>query len=172
MVFGHYMDGKKVCEVTSAAGVSKGSVSGYLNEIEAKVGCRVVRGRPSGLSLTARLKNDNGLLNVERQNGGRSASVRDFHSFRVTWVTLALTAGVPLELVQKVTGHKTVDIVLKHYFQPGREDFRRALHAAMPRLLTNGEKSPKDEMRAVISHATPRTWKRDKKRLLELLSKI
>jgi hypothetical protein len=48
--------------------------------------------------------------------------VRDFHSFRVTWVTLALTAGVPLELVQKVTGHKTTDIVLKHYFQPGLED--------------------------------------------------
>ena len=30
-----------------------------------------------------------------------------FHSFRVTWVTLPLTAGVPLELVQKVSGHKT-----------------------------------------------------------------
>ena len=62
--------------------------------------------------------------------------MRDFHSFRVTWVTLALTAGVPLELVQKVTGHKTTDIVLKHYFQPGREDFRQALHSAMPKLLT------------------------------------
>jgi hypothetical protein len=30
-------------------------------------------------------------------------------------VTLALTAWVPLELVQKVTGHKTTDLVLKHY---------------------------------------------------------
>lgn len=173
VVFQHYMDGKKVCEAAVAAGVSKGSVSGYLNEIEANIGCRVVRGRPSGLSLTARLKNDSGgLLTVERENGGRAASVRDFHSFRVTWVTLALTAGVPLELVQKVTGHKTVDIVLKHYFQPGREDFRRALHAAMPKLLTNGEKSPKDEMRAVIERATARTWKRDKKRLLELLAEL
>jgi hypothetical protein len=41
-------------------------------------------------------------------------------------------SGVPLELVQKVTGHKTVDVVLKHYFQPGREEFRRAIQSAMP----------------------------------------
>jgi hypothetical protein len=39
----------------------------------------------------------------------------------MTWVMLALPSGVPLELVQKVTGHRTTDIVLKHYFQPGRE---------------------------------------------------
>jgi hypothetical protein len=62
--------------------------------------------------------------------------VRDFHSFRVTWVTLALTAGVPLELVQEVTGHKTTDIVLKHYFQPGREDLRQTLESAKPLLQT------------------------------------
>jgi len=68
--------------------------------------------------------------------GVRRASVRDFHSLRVTWVTLALTAGVPLELVQRVTGHKTTDVVLKHYFRPGQEDFRLALEGAMPTLLT------------------------------------
>jgi integrase len=79
-----------------------------------------------------------GKIHADREGGLRRASVRDFHSFRVTWVTLALTAGVPLELVQKVTGHKTVDVVLKHYFQPGREDFKRTLQAMMPKLLTQG----------------------------------
>jgi intergrase/recombinase len=53
-------------------------------------------------------------------------------------VTLALSAGVPLEIVQKVTGHKTIQIVLKHYFQPGREDFRKVLESGMPKLLTVG----------------------------------
>src|SRR5258705_13940326 len=91
-----------------------------------------------------------------------SSSVRDFHGFRVTWVTLALTAGVPLELVQKVTGHKTTEIVLKHYFQPGREDFRRALQSVMPKLLTNGQKQPKDEMQVIIGRMTPKTIKRDR----------
>ena len=42
---------------------------------------------------------------------------------------------MPLEIVQRVTGHKTVDVVLKHYFRPGREDFRRTLENAMPRLF-------------------------------------
>jgi hypothetical protein len=79
---------------------------------------------------------------------------------------------VPLELVQKVTGHKTTDIVLKHYFQPGREAFRQALHAAMPQLLTNGRKSPKDEIRDIVQTATPKTWKRDRERLLGLLERM
>jgi integrase len=169
-VFDHYAGGKKTCEVVALAGVSKGSVSGYLNEIEANIGCQLVRGRQRGLSLTARLKNDNGLLSAERKGGTRSASVRDFHSFRVTWVTLALAAGVPLELVRKVTGHRNANTVLEHYFQPGREDFRRALQSAMPMLLTNGQQSPKDEMRGIVEKITAKTLKQDKARLLKLMA--
>ena len=37
--------------------------------------------------MTAVLKGDNSLLRVKREDGGRRASVRDFHSLRVTWVT-------------------------------------------------------------------------------------
>jgi len=48
--------------------------------------------------------------------------------------------------VQKVTGHKTTDIVLKHYFQPGREDFRQTLQSAMPKLLTAGSGSEKQKL--------------------------
>jgi hypothetical protein len=31
-----------------------------------------------------------------------------------------------------------VDVVLKHYFRPGREAFRTALETAMPHMLTGG----------------------------------
>ena len=31
------------------------------------------------------------------------------------------------------------------------EDFRQALHSAMPRLLTNGHKTPKEEMREMLA---------------------
>ena len=113
-----------------------------------------------------------GTIHVMRKIGLRRASVRDFHSFRVTWVTLALTAGVPLELVQKVTGHKTAEIVLKHYFQPGREAFRQALQLAMPKLLTNGQKSPKDEMREILAGMTVKTWKKEKARMEELMAAL
>lgn len=113
-----------------------------------------------------------GEIHADRKGGLRRASVRDFHSFRVTWVTLALTAGVPLELVQKVTGHKTVDVVLKHYFQPGREEFRRALQSAMPNLLTNGSKSPKDQLLEILDATTAQTWQKDVARLRELLAAL
>ena len=168
-VFDAYMDGKKTCETMEAAGVSKGSVSGYLNEIESAVECKIVRGRPEGGSVTAALKGDSSLLRVKREDGERRASVRDFHSFRVTWVTLALTAGVPLELVQKVTGHKTTDVVLKHYFQPGREDFRQTLQFAMPKLLTNGHKAPKEEMRDILNEVKPKALR---ERLLKVWAKL
>jgi integrase len=113
-----------------------------------------------------------GAIHVERKEGLRRASVRDFHSFRVTWVTLALTAGVPLELVQKVTGHKATEIVLKHYFQPGREAFRQALQAAMPELLTNGQKSPKEQMQAILAQMTAKNWKQNKAKIEEVLKAL
>ena len=171
-VFKCYMDGKNINQVANAAGVSKGSVSGYLTAIEKAVGCRFVRGRVEGTGRDEVEKTGQSLLRAEREHGRRAASIRDFHSFRVTWVTLALTAGVPLELVQKVTGHKTTDIVLKHYFQPGREAFRQALHNAMPHLLTNGQKSPKDEMREILDQTTAKTWKQDCDRMKKLLESL
>jgi len=200
-VFRHYMDGNNIKAVMAEANVSKGSVSGYLNEIEQGIGCRIVRGSShanKGDSVKDGMR-DAGLY-VEREHGLRRASVRDFHSFRVTWVTLALTAGVALELVQKVTGHKTTDIVLKHYFQPGREAFRTALNKAMPALLTYGAEddktvtvaaplaigqtaekvkpeSPKPEpnkreqaIQKIVAGMTAKTWKKDQARIKALLA--
>lgn len=143
IVFDAYMDGQSVRDVTKNTGISKASVSMYLSEIEVALGCKLVRGRQAkGASFAARMKADTSVLHEKREKGARRASVRDFHSFRVTWITIALAAGVPLEIVQRVTGHKTVDVVLKHYFRPGREDFRRTLENAMPQLfLVSGQKA-------------------------------
>lgn len=97
-----------------------------------------------------------GEIHADRKGGLRRASIRGFHSFRVTWVTLALTAGVPLELVQKVTGHKTAEIVLKHYFQPGREAFRKALQSAMPKLLMTGAKPRDEQLKDILRRMNPK----------------
>jgi hypothetical protein len=137
-VFDLYAGGKELCDV--AAGVSKGSASKYLNQVEGAIGRRVVRYRDASRSVAALLKDDKGVQGAKRAGGQRRASLRDFHSFRATWVTLALTAGVPLELVQKVTGHKTTDSVLKHYFQPGR-----------------GGRRPAEAMREVLEKMTAQT---------------
>jgi integrase len=162
-VFTAYIDGQGINEVMASTGASGGSVSGHLNEIAGAIGCPVVRGRTVGPKTDT--------LQVEREKGQRRASVRDFHSFRVTWITLALAAGVPLELVQRVTGHRTVEVVVKHYFRPGREDFRSAIMRAMPRMLADGaERSVKEEMLAIVDRMSGKTWKRDSQRLRELLA--
>ena len=167
-VFDSYMDGKTTEAAAAVVGVANGTVSGYLKEIATKAECQVVRTSPTaGLRLDPE-------LSAKRKVGQRRASLRDFHSFRVTWVTLALTDGVPLELVQKVTGHRTIDVVLTHYFQPGREDFRVALENAMPELLTKSREVPKavgksegpeDKIQKLVSGMTAE----DKLRLRELL---
>jgi integrase len=111
-------------------------------------------------------------VTVHRNPDSRRVSIRDFHSFRVTWVTLALSAGVPLELVQKVTGHRTAEIVLKHYFRPGREEFRHAIQSAMPQLLVAGGPTRDQQIRNIVENMTPKTCKRDKKKILELMTDV
>jgi hypothetical protein len=139
-VFTAYMDGQTLDDVMAATGASRGSVSGHLNEIAEAIGCPVVRGRS--------VRPNTDTLQAERGNGKRRASVRDFHSFRVTWITLALAAGIPIELVQRVTGHRTVEVVMKHYFRPGREDFRAAILRAMPKMLGMVAASRRQETRS------------------------
>jgi len=164
-VFAAYLDGQTLDDVIAATGFSRGTVSNYLNELERATRCAIVRGKRRALNTDG--------LQAERENGKRRASVHDFHSFRVTWITLALAAGVPLEFVQRATGHRTAAVVMKHYFRPGREDFRTAIFKAMPKMLVDGgQRSVKDEMREVIEGMTARTWKRDRARLLELVAKL
>jgi hypothetical protein len=116
-----------------------------------------------------------GEVSQTRETGLRKASIRDFHSFRVTWVTLALSAGVPLEIVQKVTGHRTAGIVMKHYFQPGREDFRRTLAGKMPALLVGGEPEVEPikpiEVCAKLKTMNAENWMKIREDLLALFSR-
>lgn len=99
-----------------------------------------------------------------------SGSTRGWHSFRTTFITLALSAGMPEELVRRVTGHATVDVVRKHYFRPGREQFRKAMQKAMPKLFLDGQTSAREEMGEIIKGMTAKTLETDKECLLKLLS--
>ncbi len=63
---------------------------------------------------------------------------------------MALTAGGPMELVRRVTGHSTVNVVLTHYFRPKREEFRHALESALPKALTGGIEERFDLPQAVL----------------------
>ena len=112
---------------------------------------------------------------ASREHGQKAASVRDWPALRTTFVTLALSAGVPVELVRRVTGHATVEVVLKHYFRPDREQFRAALAGAMPAVLTgkSAALTPAEEFEALGKKVGAGTaTKADKLRLRKLLPEV
>ncbi len=77
-----------------------------------------------GLFVTA------GIETKAARPGRRCANVKGFHALRTTWITKALSAGVPVELVRRVSGHSGVDVVMRHYYHPNEETFRRAIWGA------------------------------------------
>ena len=167
-IFTAYIGGKGLPTIARELGVSKGTVSLHLHELEGMIGAAVLRRQvlqpiPSVIRGTIHAENVKG----QRLNRG---SIRGWHSFRTSFVTRALAGGMPEELVRRVTGHTAVDIVRKHYFKPGREDFRREFEKAMPRMLMNGAKSRDEQLKEIIEGMTPKTCKKDKARALGLLA--
>jgi len=165
-VLREYLQGKSLPEIHLNSGLSKGTVSNYLNEAETVLGRPLVRGK-------ARQANPEPahVSNLDRENGIRAASVRDFHSFRTTWITLALMARIPMELVRMVTGHRTVEVVLKHYFHPDGDAIRRTFEQAMPDVITGGssQKPPEAIIREIAENTTPATAVHDMARIREVL---
>jgi integrase len=161
-----YLTGKSIDAIVTETWFGQGTVSAYLNEIQRGAGVPLIR--------TPTKKQGLDQLQAVRTNGLRRASIRDFHSFRVTWITLALAAGVPLELVQRVTGHRTVEVVMKHYFRPGREDFRQAIMKAMPKMLAdaNGRKSVKEEILALLAGMAACSWEQEREEVIQLVEQL
>ena len=164
-----YLDGKGLPTIARQLGLSKSTVSLHLHEVEEMIGVAILRRpfvRPKPSAVRGRLHAEDA---PERRQ--RRGSVRRWHSFRVGFVTRALAGGMPEELVRRVTGHTAVDVVRRHYFRPGREEFRRAFETAMPRLLMNGAKSRDEQLREIIAGMTPRTWRADRDRALAVLDR-
>lgn len=109
--FKRYASGQSYREIEKETGIPRGVLSADLRAVEAWMGKRFVKSSrgPNLKEAIARV------TRVERKQGAIAASVRDWHALRTSFVSLALSAGVPMELVRRVTGHATVDIVLKHY---------------------------------------------------------
>ena len=143
--FKRYAAGQSVRQIADGTKRPKGTISYDLHMIAKWIGKPFVRSAqtPSVKQAIARI------TRIRREHGQKSASIYDWHALRTTFVTLALSAGVPMELVRRVTGHTTVDIVLRHYFRPGRDTFKAALVGALPAVLT-GDKpkrlKPADEL--------------------------
>jgi len=138
-----YSAGESVRKIEKLVGCARATVSADLHAVQGWLGQSFIAGSSERGGVKAAMAR---ATRVERESGQRAASVRDWHALRATWVTLALSAGVPVELVRRVTGHATVEVVLKHYFRPDREQFRAALVGALPAVLTGKAEKLKPEM--------------------------
>jgi hypothetical protein len=178
--FRRYCAGQSLRDIFKATGRPKPTISYDLQWVETWIGKRFIRRTPGRHTKGQSWGVKAAIARVTREeHKGRqkSASVRDWHSLRTTFVTLALSAGVPMELVRRVTGHATVEVVLKHYFRPGREQFKAALIGAMPAELTGikGAKRmrPADKLAALAAKlASGTASKDDKKRFRMLAAKV
>lgn len=177
-VLTRYCAGQSVRQIERELGVARANVSTDLHHVETWTGKRFVGAgiKSAGIkSAVARL------TRIDRANGQRAASVRDWHALRTTWVTIALRSGVPMEVLRRVTGHQTVEVVLKNYDQRDREDFRAVLSGALPAVLTGGTPKGKrtrkptaaDELAGLVGKVQAGTaTAADKKRIALLAAKV
>lgn len=168
-LFDVYSSGKRMCLAADEVGVSKATASNYLNELEAETGVAFIRGK---LRSVETLPPKRGDVCLERETGLLKASVRDFHALRTTWITLALMQGLPLELVQTVTGHATAEIVMEHYFKPQREQLKTALQKCLPSMLTSAKSIQHREpvpqwVRERLEQMTPENFEHVKAEILK-----
>jgi integrase len=169
-VFRRYCAGASLREIVKATGHAKCTVSYDLHAVEEMIGKPFLRVQTPSVKKVIRATTQ-----VKRTRGQRVASVRDWHALRATFVTLALSAGVPVELVRRVTGHATVEVVLQHYFRPDREQFKSALVDAMPRVLTGkgGRTKWQDNLAALAKKVAEGTaTEQDGERLRLLVAKV
>lgn len=66
----------------------------------------------------------------------RTPSLQGFHALKTSFVTLALNAGISMEIVRKVVGNTVVEVVREHYFRPDKESLKAEFNAKLPAFLS------------------------------------
>jgi integrase len=159
-----HLNGESGIEIAEALGISRGGVSSHLHAIENLIGLAVIsparEEKPMGPAMLAEIPPE-----IQRAKRG---SLVGWHGFRVTFCTMALANGVPIELVQRITGHRTAEIVLKHYFRPNRKQLRDAIGERMPSALLGERETSKPEssLRDRLKKMDARNWKQIRAELL------
>lgn len=128
-----YSEGETYRGIEHGLKVSRGSISGLLHEAEELSKLSFLHDRRKMFSMKRAVAT---ITREERTVGKRSASLYDFHALRTTFVTIAISNGFSIDKLRALTGHATVEIVLKHYFKPKGTDFSNELEKAMPESLT------------------------------------
>ncbi len=163
-----YTSGMSLPQVSEELQVSKSTVSLHLNTLEEITGNCILRRPTQTGDLGATV------ITAEGQRLKRGSLI-GWHSFRGNFITRALSAGMPEEMVRRVTGHTTVDIMREHYLHPNREDFKREFERVASKLLvgnTVSDTTPnqESEILSILENMTAKSWKKDRDVAIQLLT--
>jgi integrase len=159
-------------------------LSGYVFPDQAKM----FQTNPDGISLRVQQAlvragfaptgddGDASAISVRRRKGCRRASIYGMHSFRTTWITLALMAGIPIPLIQRVTGQRSVDVILKHYFHPQDEQLRSVFAEKLPALLLGTERTESQpvpiRLLTLLESMDEQSWQTKREQALALVREL
>lgn len=92
----------------------------------------------------------------------RKPSSAGYHRFKTTFVSLALDAGVPVEMLRKIVGNTVVQTLLDHYYHPDKDAIRKAFENRLPEFFSGQKKyDVVSELKVAISAldgATAQNW--------------
>ena len=127
-----YASGQSYRMIQQERRISRGGISTLLHEAEQVAGVRFLP-ETNGTGINAAIRE---VTRTRRAVGLKSASRYDFHALRTSFVTMALNAGMKIEMLKALTGHSLVETVLRFYYKPKGTDARAELEAALPDVLT------------------------------------
>ena len=136
-VYARFKAGERPVDIAAALDVARSQVSMDLRDIEKLTGQTL---RPMA-AKSAQRKNRLDLIEQTRQARGigkRSASIYGWHSFRHTFVVLALQAGVSVENVRKIVGHGEAETTLQNYFNPEKKHAIEQMRERMAGTVLDG----------------------------------
>lgn len=124
-----YATGKKYREIQETWKICRDTISDLLHEAQDISGLYFMPENKGGGSIRKAIKDT---TRKTRAVGSRRASKYDFHCLRTTFCTRAINGGISIDKLKALTGHATVDIVLKHYYKPKGTDYASEFEAVMP----------------------------------------
>ena len=149
-----YLNGKSLPQIAASSGLSKGTVSNYLHRAEKLTGRIIIRQRVMPVVFQGDTPKP---LTVKPERAGvKRVAVRKWHSFRTTFFIAAVRAGSTIELLKKILGSRTTDVLFKHYFRPDKELIHEGFTTKVPAYALNkvaGSPALSDAPRMV--NATP-----------------
>lgn len=106
----------------------------------------------------------------EGQKRKRVQSEAGFHRFKATFVSLALDAGVPVPLVQKIVGNTDARVLLAHYHRPSKDALTTELTEKLPGFLGGTHTLPVlQTIKDLVVGMKPGNWRKVRNEIITVI---